>query len=347
MGNSPANRPPMVGKTVGIVFLTTNRQAVSVADACRLAIVILSLWILGDVIFYTYMYGTPWTIGRILLHVCWLIGFEYASVWFMATSLLVRKVLARPTSKNRLFNKTPPQFHGPRVCVLGNGPSLIVGAPCGKLIDNFDEVVRFNNFQVGEEYAAFSGTKVTVHFSDGMLYPTYPEYYSPNACVVLSLFMDRLIVAGSYIIQRMAADLEITKGYRLLTNPETAWVPKEDIHNLSKNLGIAGMKHPTSGMLAIDWFVRNRPDKTVPIYIHGFDFFQSKQTHYYSKTEPLFERINDLLGVNFMHEPQKERALVHKLVEEGHVMWLTDFAKQQSVPRPPQEPNAVTESQEE
>lgn len=52
--------------------------------------------------------------------------------------------------ENRLFNKKPteqPQFKGPNIVILGNGPSLVSEPPCGEMIDAMDEVVRFNNFQ--------------------------------------------------------------------------------------------------------------------------------------------------------------------------------------------------------
>merc|ERR1719409_854227 len=107
-------------------------------------------------------------------------------------------------------------------------------------------------------------------------------------------------------------------------NAKLGWLTHADIHSVKERLGISKWKHPTSGCLAIDWFVRNRPDKNVPVHIHGFDFFQGSQVHYYSKTEPLYERLNDLLGVTMMHEPQKERAFVEQLVKEGKVQWLVD-----------------------
>merc|ERR1712188_268634 len=98
-------------------------------------------------------------------------------------------------STNRLFAEEPT-FNGKRIVVLGNGPSLVKGDPLGKSIDTMDEVVRFNNFQTKTSgLEEWTGTKTTVHFSDSMLYPSYPEYNVPGACLCLSLFMDRLIVS--------------------------------------------------------------------------------------------------------------------------------------------------------
>ena len=70
-------------------------------------------------------------------------------------------------------------------------------------------MVRFNNFHTKVAgMDKFVGTKTTVHFSDGVLFPTYTEYHCPGADVILSLFSDRFMVAGSYVILRVEADLQ-------------------------------------------------------------------------------------------------------------------------------------------
>jgi len=94
-----------------------------------------------------------------------------------------------------------------------------------------------------------------------------------------------------------------------------------------KAIGLTGIKHPTSGMLAIDHFL-NLPNVSLPVYIHGFDFFEGPEIHYYNKTEPLYERINDMIGVNTMHQPEKEKAFVALLVKEGKVKWLKDLKEE-------------------
>merc|ERR1719159_750726 len=123
-----------------------------------------------------------------------------------ATTLL--KMFQRETT-NRLFGEKPV-FKGKRIVVLGNGPSLVKGDPLGKAIDSMDEVVRFNNFQTKTSgLEEWTGAKTTVHFSDSMLYPSFPEYHVPGSTVAPSLFMDRLLIAGSYFIFRSGVDLAI------------------------------------------------------------------------------------------------------------------------------------------
>merc|ERR1711871_454703 len=110
----------------------------------------------------------------------------------------------------------------------------------------------------------------------------------------------------TYILFRGAMDLAPAEALGLMLSPKIGWVSNHDIRTLKAKLGVIRFKNPTSGCLAIDWMVRNRPDPTVPVYIDGFDFFQGEQVHYYSKKEPLYERINDLAGVFLGHEPSKE-----------------------------------------
>jgi len=253
---------------------------------------------------------------------------DYTFLWITFGACILVFLFSR-SSQNRLFGEKKPEFKGKKICILGNGPSLVKGEPLGKYIDDMDEVIRFNNFQTEKSgMTEWTGTKTTVHFSDTMLYPTYPEYNVPNACVVLSLFMDRVIIAGSYVVFRSGIDLEFLKTYEFFKNPFLGWVPHEDIENLKALLSLTKGKHPTSGCLAIDWFSRHKPSEDSPVYIHGFDFFEGDAIHYYDKSEPLYERLNDLLGVNVMHQPWKEKAFVQKLISEGKVRWLRDYAEE-------------------
>merc|ERR1712054_386436 len=141
-------------------------------------------------------------------------------------------MFGRTKCTNRLFGDKKT-FKGKRIVVLGNGPSLVKGEPLGHLINDMDEVIRFNNFQTKTSgLEKFTGSKTTVHFSDSMLYPSFPEYHVPGATLALSLFMDRLLVAGSYFIFRAPIDLCVKEALDLLLNPALGWVSHEDVNNL-------------------------------------------------------------------------------------------------------------------
>merc|ERR1712113_953586 len=129
-------------------------------------------------------------------------------------------------------------------------------------------------------------------------------------------------IAGSYLILRAGADLQYRMVLRFMKDPKTTWIDHASIERLQNAIGLQGVKHPTSGMLAIDYFV-NKPGVQLPVIIHGFDFFEGPKIHYYDNHEPLYERINNNIGVK-MHNPKKEKVYVQKLIEEGKVMFLKD-----------------------
>merc|ERR1712217_113757 len=103
------------------------------------------------------------------------------------------------------------------------------------------------------------------------------------------------------------------------------FIPAANIRRLQKDLGLHGIKHPTSGLLAIDYMV-NQEGVELPVYIHGFDFFMGPKMHYFNDHEPLYERINDRIGVNW-HSPHKEKVYVESLIAEGKVKFLKDMEK--------------------
>ena len=48
--------------------------------------------------------------------------------------------------------------------------------------------------------------------------------------------------------------------------------------------------------------------------------------HYFDEHEPLYEKINDRIGVN-QHSPHMEKIYVEKLVAEGKVRFLKDMPR--------------------
>lgn len=267
-------------------------------------------------------FGTerPSSASHILAHLGVFLSVEHPFLWMAAVGHHLVEIFQVDRSTNRLVSG---KLHGNKVIVIGNGPSAVTGEPLGHEIDQFNEVVRFNNFQTKSAgMDKWTGSKCTVHFSDGVLYPTYKEYHVPGATVVLSLIMDRFIIAGSYLILRMGADLQTRLTLAFLKDPAVGWIEKDRIDRLKAKLGLNPGKQPTSGMLAIDYFLE-KEGVELPVYIHGFDFFMGPKLHYYDDYEPFYERINDRIGVN-MHSPHKEKVYVEKLIQEGRVIFLKD-----------------------
>ncbi|MFX5611356.1 glycosyltransferase family 29 protein, partial [Acinetobacter baumannii] len=50
--------------------------------------------------------------------------------------------------------------------VVGNGP-VEIGSKNGSIIDSFDIVIRFNNYNLDHEYSVDYGTKTTVWVKSG------------------------------------------------------------------------------------------------------------------------------------------------------------------------------------
>lgn len=266
--------------------------------------------------------SSTWSpLSRCLGHLGAFLCVDHTFCWLTYISHQLISIFGVDRKSNRLNDG---KLYGENVVIIGNGPSALEGKEFGSKIDGYDEVVRFNNFQTkASGLEKWVGSKCTVHFSDGVLYPTFEQYSAPGATVVLSLFTDRFIVAGSYFILRGGADLETGLVNDFLHDPTTTWIDKERIESVKKKVGLVEPKHPTSGMLAIDYFV-NKPGVKLPVVIHGFDFFMGPKIHYYDAYEPLYERINNNIGVQ-QHSPHKEKVYVEKLISEGKVVFLKDL----------------------
>jgi hypothetical protein len=184
---------------------------------------IISIWVLlsGAFYFAAFSNGLAMSLfGKVIQHFVWFYLVDWPCLMAVLSATCLIKIFGSD-SQNRLLGKQESQFHGRRIAVLGNGPSLVKGKPCGKYIDDMDEVVRFNNFQTKTSgLEQWTGSKTTMHFSDSMLYPSFPEYEVPGATVGLSLFMDRLMVAGSYLLFRTGVDLAFRECFDMMLNPE-------------------------------------------------------------------------------------------------------------------------------
>eukprot|EP01052_Picozoa_sp_SAG31_P067726 SAG31_NODE_26523_length_440_cov_2.041056_1_plen_146_part_11 len=143
-----------------------------------------------------------------------------------------------PRHKNRMWralnmNSEKDYFAGKKVAIIGNGPSAMSGAPMGDFIDSCDEVVRFNNFNAGGKYSKFVGSKTTIHFSDGMLFPTYEQYKQSEGCTtILSLLKDNMTLASTYFLLHGGIDLCPFESFDFLMHPTTWWTPDDQICRL-------------------------------------------------------------------------------------------------------------------
>mmetsp|Transcript_10348 Transcript_10348/g.23339 ORF Transcript_10348/g.23339 Transcript_10348/m.23339 type:complete len:369 (-) Transcript_10348:159-1265(-) len=285
----------------------------------------MAIWFVCTCWFWSTIGLTPFTWRQAAWIIGW-DGFMLPGAWVIYFLEVVARRQVNNT--NRLLNCQPPKYRGSRIVIIGNGPSLRKGEPLGHLIDGFDEVVRFNNCTV-KGFEEYTGTKCTVHMGDAQLQMSWPEHRFEGATWILSTVMATMNTAMSMILFRIVYDLEVDATMEVINNKEVGWMPREEIKGLCRKMGMPARKMPTSGTLAIDWFVRNRPDPTVPVYIAGFDFFQGPEFHYYSN-EPLWQKVVNHFGLWFGHEPLTEKAHVLELIKQGKVKWLRDLAPESS-----------------
>merc|ERR1740129_423361 len=133
-----------------------------------------SIWLPVTSAFYYKMHQAAWAWPvRVIVYVVWFYVWDAPVIAFALCAFFTERLLRRTQCSNRLFSTGKPmQFLGPRIVILGNGPSLCTGKQNGEVIDSMDEVIRFNNFQTkAAGLEAWTGSKTTVHFSDSMLYP--------------------------------------------------------------------------------------------------------------------------------------------------------------------------------
>merc|ERR1719387_133283 len=110
-------------------------------------------------------------VGRALLspftktlgHLGVFLTVDHAFFWLTFIAHHLIHILSVNRQENRL---NAGKLYGERVVVIGNGPSALEGDKYGEVIDGFDEVVRFNNFQNKKHgLERWVGSKTTVHFS--------------------------------------------------------------------------------------------------------------------------------------------------------------------------------------
>lgn len=180
----------------------------------------------------------------------------------------------------------------PSIILVGNGAS--VGQhQIGHIIDSFDEVVRFNNYQT-EGHEAFCGSKTTIwarqagervkerdisQFKQAVVFVTYCKWQQ--------------------IIDQQAQKLH-KRGYSIVGFQHSKSVGSEIGLDQPNN------QWPSVGALAVGYFSSVCP----PIVIHGFD---SNFGHYYP-----YESMDSKY-----HDWSKERAYMETLISRGWVSRLS------------------------
>ena len=136
-----------------------------------------------------------------------------------------------------------------KIILIGNGQS-VCDKRLGPIIDSFETVVRFNNFQI-EDFEEFTGRKTTIWVRNDNL-ESVPDRNGKFKEVLLSCNPVRVGSTPSHtaVIKNYHAEYE-------------RWL--------------------STGMMAILHFVENND---FPIFLHGFDFFGRRIHHYFPTDIP-------------------------------------------------------------
>lgn len=206
-----------------------------------------------------------------------------------------------------------------KVLVFGNGP-CVNNAPKGQisqLVDLFDEVVRFNGYELSPEV---TGSKTTLVFYNGATKrPSEDIHQICSTCLENKGFVG--FFAFGLVFRVLFGDGVDSKAHCL--HPDV-------IQNTKSKMNFSPLQKewfgPTSGVLAVDFLLQ----KYEVVHIHGFSFtnvFQGSEKHFYREEPEWKDVISDMF-----HLPNHEREYMKAMIKTGRVKildhscghWLND-----------------------
>ncbi len=185
-----------------------------------------------------------------------------------------------------------------KTIIIGNA-STVLNKKRGKEIDQFDNVVRLNDF-ITKDYEEYIGSKTTI-WSTGAGIVTIPrdvEQFNsvwvscPYVCInMMSQLATRVTKGGSFTMM----------GYNF-------------VKSLDEKLKMPQGMYCTSGMYAIAFALQN----VKQVYIYGFNFFKDCKVngntmHYYG------EHATEKVG---QHRMDLEEIYINKLIKENKIIKL-------------------------
>mmetsp|Transcript_155615 Transcript_155615/g.290443 ORF Transcript_155615/g.290443 Transcript_155615/m.290443 type:complete len:436 (+) Transcript_155615:95-1402(+) len=251
----------------------------------------------------------PTLTGSVLLQVLFAI-FEDGSIAGWVWCLVHTVRLQMHIERNNLYCKCPvqPSSADDTVLIIGNAPTVLTGEPLGAVIDTFPEVVRFNGYTLTKP--DYTGSRVTSHFCNGRQMPA-----KSTVQAVLPLFSASLTHAVYLYMPHMEDAWETCE--KIMNNKDARFIAEPQILELCKKIKCNFWQIPTSGMVAIDAFLKTYPKVT----LHGFNFFAGKKIHYFE--ESATQLITSWLERFVTHNPPCEKVYVKGLWEQGTADFLS------------------------
>lgn len=193
------------------------------------------------------------------------------------------------------------------ILVVANGRSILEHE-FGAEIDRFEAVGRINNY-VTVGYERFVGSRTDIWFNGANKKLSRRDDFAPRIVVLIP--EEILRVKGEGIHERIQTRLGVERDrYEL--------VPRSEILDYERTMGAS---RPTTGTSAVLWALK-RYERVV---IHGYDFFINSQAHYYDRLATRWLVEKGIVKKAGLHDVQKEKACIERLVAEGRVLRLSDL----------------------
>lgn len=159
-------------------------------------------------------------------------------------------------------------IHGKKFCVVGNSPKEL-GSGNGKIIDSYDVVIRFKNYDITDEFAKDYGSRTDVWvtpFNLTQFYRDPAQYKSVCCCIPLT---------HSRWQKRFPAN---NINYDLMTKYNNIeFVPLKTFQQVWDKYEKG---QPSSGMTTLYWLYK-LTGKLRKKDLFGFSMFDPKETHHY------------------------------------------------------------------
>lgn len=185
------------------------------------------------------------------------------------------------------------------IIIVGNGSSLLE-RELGDQIDNYNSVVRFNAFEI-KNFEKYVGTKSTIWFNVvAFKKPNWKIFHAWEKIYLHSwqwdITQDQFYIEFAKIIKDSKTNLDI------LTK-----ISKKTIEEIILYSGDDSYQFFSTGLIAIWEMLKIYP--TVDVV--GFDWWDYEKHHY-----------NDNAIRGTLHKPQKEKAILNKLMLENKVNFI-------------------------
>jgi len=200
----------------------------------------------------------------------------------------------------------PDSFHDLKdasILIVGNGPSAAT-SELGSKIDNFDLVVRINNYVTqGLENRVGSRTDIWVNGANQGLKKRQD-------------LPEKILVMIPPVVLKQKGSAIHTRITKRLGTDQYTMLPLNIMNHLE---GSCGLDRPTTGFFAIYFFYLLGVDIT----LHGFDFFVGSTAHYFDGPLKRWLKERGLIKKAAKHDVSGEKSFIETLIQKGRIKTLS------------------------